>query len=73
MEKIKYYIKEFTGGQDLNRRQRAIFMWWASSLTLALIFAECFWLCSLMVASFGIASQYLQKEVPVPDDDSPEI
>lgn len=73
MEKIKYYIKEFSGGQDLNNRQRAIFMWWASSLTLVMILAECLSLCALMVASFGLATHYLIKEVPIPDDDSPEL
>lgn len=73
MNKIKYYIKEVSGGQDLTPRQRAIFMWWATSLSFAVIFGECFWLCALMVASFGLASRYLKKEVPVPDDDSAEI
>ena len=72
MNKIIYYIKEFSGGQDLTPRQRGIFMWWAMSLTFAVIFAECLWFCALMVASFGIASRYL-KEVPIPEDDSEKL
>lgn len=73
MKKIKYYIKEFSGGQDLTPRQRAIFLWWSLSLTFTLIFAECLPLLALMVASFALSSHYLKKEVPVPDDDSAEL
>jgi hypothetical protein len=47
-------------------------MWWALSLTFAVIFAECLWLCALMVASFAWASHYI-KEVPIPEDDSAEL
>lgn len=72
MNKIKYYLKEIMGGQDLTPRQRAIFMWWALSLTFAVIFAECLWLCALKVASFALASHYI-KEVPIPEDDSAEL
>ncbi len=72
MNKIKYYLKEIMGGQDLTPCQRAIFMWWALSLTFAVIFAECLWLCALMVASFALASHYI-KEVPIPEDDSAEL
>ena len=72
-QKLKYYIKELSGGQDLTPRQRVIFMWWSLSLTFTLFFAECLWLCALMVASFGLSSHYLKKEVPIPKDDSAEI
>ena len=48
MNKIKHYLKEIAGGQDLTPRQRAIFMWWALSLTFAVIFAECLWFCALI-------------------------
>lgn len=71
-KKLKYYIKEISGGQDLTPRQRAIFMWWALSLTAAMLFAECLPLCALVVASFAWSSHYL-KEVPIPEDDSREI
>lgn len=66
MKKIKYILKELSGGQELTMKQRGIFMWWSLSLTFAVIFAECLWLCFLMVASFGIATHYL-KQVPIPD------
>ena len=72
MNKIKYILKEIAGGQNRTPRQRAIFMWWAMSLTFAVIFAECLWLCALMVASFGFASHSL-KEVPISEDDSEEL
>ena len=72
MKKIKYILKEISGGQNLTPRQRAIFMWWALSLTFAVIFAECLWLLALMVGSFALASHYL-KEVPIPEDDSAEL
>jgi hypothetical protein len=71
-KKLKYIIKEISGGQDLTRRQRAIFTWWALSLTFTMIFAECLWLCAIMVVSFCVSSHYL-KEVPIPDDDSAEL
>lgn len=32
MANLKYYIKEVTGGQLLNRKERAIFLWWSLSL-----------------------------------------
>lgn len=73
MNKIIFCLKEIAGGQDLTPRQRAIFMWWALSLTFAVIFAECLWFCALMVASFALSSHYLKKEVPVPEDDSEEL
>ena len=72
MKKIKYILKELSGGQELTMKQRGIFMWWSLSLTFAVIFAECLWLCFLMVASFGIATHYL-KQVSIPDDDSAEV
>lgn len=72
MNKITYYIKEFSGGQNLTPRQRAISMWWSLSLAFAVIFAECLWFCALMVASFALASRYI-KEVPIPEDDSAEL
>lgn len=72
MNKIKYYFKEIAGGQDLTPRQRAIFLWWALSLTFAVIFAECLWFCALMVASFALASCYI-KEVPILKDDSAKL
>ena len=45
MKKIKYILKELSGGQELTMKQRGIFMWWSLSLTFAVIFAECLWLC----------------------------
>ncbi len=72
-KKLKYLIKEISGGQDLTPRQRAIFMWWSLSLSFTLIFAECLPLCALMVASFVVSSRYLEKEVPIPEDDSAEL
>lgn len=72
-KKLKYIIKEISGGQNLTIRQRAIFTWWALSLTFTMMFAECLWLCAIMVVSFCVSSHYLEKEVPVPDDDSVEL
>lgn len=72
MEKLKYYIKELSGGQNLTPRQRIIFMWWSLSLAFTMVFAECLWLCALMAASFAMASRYL-KNMPIPEDDSDEL
>lgn len=70
MKKIKYILKTFTGGQDLTPRQRLIGMWWATSLSMTCMCAESIPALLFFVANFGISSHYLEKYVPVPEDDS---
>lgn len=72
MKPVKFYLKELSGGQDLTPRQRAIFLWWALSLCLALMCAESIVPCMVFVASFALASKYMD-ELPTPKDDSPEL
>lgn len=70
MKKIKYILKEFSGGQELTMKQRAIGIWWATSLAMAAMCAESIPALLFFVVNFGISSHYLEKYVPVPEDDS---
>lgn len=65
METIKFILKEFTGGQKLTIRQRAILLWWGLSIFSCLIFAESFTLLCVAAANVGIATKYM-KELPTP-------
>ncbi len=73
MANLKYYLKEFSGGQLLNRKERAIFMWWALSLSFTLICAESIPLLVIAVANFGLSSKFVNKipisKFPLPDDE----
>lgn len=73
MATLKYYIKEVTGGQLLNRKERAIFLWWSLSLCFTLILAESIPLLIIAVANFAISSRFLEKipisKFPLPDDE----
>lgn len=67
MRKLQYILKEISGGQNLTRRHRAIFMWWAMSLTLLLIFGESLVMAAIMFISFGFSS-YFMGELPTPEE-----
>lgn len=67
MRKFQYILKEISGGQNLTPRHRAIFMWWAMSLTLLLIFGESLVMAATMFISFGFAS-YFMGELPTPEE-----
>lgn len=70
MEKIKHILKELSGGQKLTMKQRAIGIWWATSLAMTAMCAESIPALFFFVVNFGISSHYLEKYVPVPEDDS---
>lgn len=70
MANLKFYLKEFTGGQRLNRKERAIFIWWALSLCIVMISAESIPFLVLAVANIALASKHL-KRVPIAKLHSP--
>lgn len=69
MKNIKYYLKEFSGGQDLTPKQRAILTWWGLSLTMTAVCAESLVACGFFLLNFMWASRYLDQ-VPIPEDES---
>lgn len=64
---LKTIIKNITGGEDLNLRQRAICLWAAISFLGVFVCASSLLLECIAIVSFIVSIKYI-NQVPLPEE-----